>query len=117
MDYSKKKIREIKMIRTIAFGDRRIEAYVYKNAYSFFDAVYVEDDTMYHLSLEDSTNPECDVARRLRVGINFDTVAQLDVLIPKEIPKEMPKDKVERDIRRCLDRIIEHWIKNGYEVK
>ena len=62
------------MIRTIAFGERRIEAYVYKNVYSFFDAVYVEDDTMYHLSLEDPTNPECDVARRLKVGINFDTL-------------------------------------------
>jgi hypothetical protein len=71
-EISKKKIRENKMIRTIAFGDRLIEAYVYKNVYSFFDAVYVEDDTMYHLSLEDPTNPECDVARRLKVGINFD---------------------------------------------
>ena len=105
------------MIRTIAFGDRLIEAYVYKNAYSFLDAVYVEDDTMYKLSLSDPTNPECDVAQRLRVGVNFDTVAQLDTLIPKEIPKDMPERKVERDIRRCLDRIIEHWIKNGYEVE
>ena len=113
------------MIRTIAFGDRRIEAYVYKNVYSFFDGVYVEDDTMYHLSLEDPTNPECDVARRLKVGINIDTVSQLDILIPKDIPEETPKDMpkdipehtVERDIRRCLDRIVEHWMETGYEVK
>ena len=109
------------MIRTIAFGERRIEAYVYKNVYSFFDAVYVEDDTMYHLSLEDPTNPECDVARRLKVGINFDTVSQLDILIPNDIPEETPKaipeHTVERDIRRCLDRIIEHWMETGYEVK
>jgi hypothetical protein len=101
------------MIRTIVFGDRRIEAYIYKNAYSFFDGVYVEDDTMYHLSLEDPTDPECGVARRLRVGINFDTVAQLDTLIPKE----MPANKVERDIRRCLDKIIAHWMESGYEVE
>jgi hypothetical protein len=109
------------MIRAIAFGDRRIDAYVFKNAYSFFDGVYVEDDTMYHLSLEDPTDPECGVARRLSVGINFDTVAQLDTLIPKDIPKDIPKEmsehKVERDIRRCLDKIIAHWMENGYEVE
>jgi hypothetical protein len=101
------------MIRMIVFGDRRIEAYVYKNAYSFFDGVYVEDDTMYHLSLVDPTDPECGVAQRLRVGINFDTVAQLDTLIPKEIPEHT----VERDIRRCLDKIIAHWMENGYEME
>jgi hypothetical protein len=99
------------MIRTIAHGDRRIEAYVFKNAYSFFDGVYVEDDTMYQLSLEDPTDPECDVARRLRVGINFDTVAQLDTLITHS------DHKVERDIRRCLDKIIAHWMENGYEME
>jgi len=101
------------MIRTIALGDRRIEAYVFKNAYSFFDGVYVEDDTMYHLSLEDPTDPECDVARNLKIGINFDTVAQLDALIPKDIPA----NKIERDIRRCLDNIIAQWMENGYEVE
>jgi hypothetical protein len=99
-------------VRIIQYKDRLIEAYIYKNKLSLYDAVYIDDDSLRHVALENPEDPECRVARNLQIGINFDSVAQLDTLI-----SSLTENNVEKNIPQYIDKIIAHWEKNGYETE
>ena len=99
-------------VHTITYKDRQIEAYIYKNKYSFYDGVYTDGVALYHMSLQDPKDPECNVASKVQIGINFDSVSQLDTLLSSSQGHQL-----ERDIRLQLDKLIAHWIQHGYETE